>query len=137
MQQILRLDKYDRDTVRGLYIIQINNDDYANNILKDDGTVDSFWVEKRVSVISVLNEDSNKFCLIGIYYNHSELIDFDELVELVNDTSGDRHYRMMSVAEITAVMKFRLGKIEEHGDGERAYEIKREKSRNAIAKKHV
>jgi len=124
MQNRLFVDIHDISELRGQFIIQINNDDFSNTIVKN-GEVDSFWIEKRISQVVIAKEKRKSlYMLSGIFYPHSSLLSLEELVEKINSIGEDRHYRLMSALEVKLMVDYNLERITKYENSSRERSLK-------------
>ena len=111
MQKRLFIDKYDISNLGGQMIVEIDDNDFSNSIIQD-GNIDSFWIEKRIAIITIVKEDKkNKYMLAGIFYPKSQVLSIDELVEKINSEDRDRHYRLLTAEEVKLVAEYNLERL--------------------------
>jgi hypothetical protein len=103
MQKILKITKEDIKHLNGRYIILVNNDDFRETII-NNGEVDSFFIEKRISKVVVTRDTNHKegYILSGFFYPHSDYLDKDGLVSEINNAHDKRHYRLLTPKEVCA-----------------------------------
>jgi len=101
MQSILKIEEKDIKKVNGLFVVEIDNNDYSDSIIKNK-KIDSFWIEKRISHIVSIND---KWILAGFYYPHSKELSVQDFVKKINSEFSSRHYRLLSNKEINLVFK--------------------------------
>jgi hypothetical protein len=106
MQKILKINKDDIKHLVGRYIILVNNDDFRETII-NNGKVDSFFIEKRISKVVVTKDTNRKdgYILSGFFYPHSSFLNKDELVFEINNAYDKRHYRLLTPKEVYATYK--------------------------------
>ena len=119
MQHRLSIDDKDLTYLAGMFIIEMDNDDFRNSVLDKKGNIDGFWIEKRISFLAITKEERNqKYSLCGLYYPHSKEMKSEEMVEYIN-RDRDRHYRLLNPDEVKAIQEYKLNCINKYGDSER------------------
>lgn len=124
MQNRLFIDKHDINTLTGMYIIEIDNDDFRDSII-ENGKIDSFWIEKRISQVIQTNEKENKWILSGFYYPHGRSLTKEELIKTINSNDRKRHFRLLKLKELKLACKEFIKLSKKYAKSSRENSIKR------------
>lgn len=120
MLTINKIQISDLPSIKGRYIICLNNNEHINDLSGSDSKYcDGFYIEKRISMIvevpSTYSFDFKRmglkpsglrrYCFVTKYYPHSKVLTAEEVVEKFNNPRDDRYYRLMTEDEVFNLTK--------------------------------